>query len=783
MSLEAALYELTGAGLVACAAGLGLSVPAGAVQSGDAFIGYLSQRGSWGEINRLIEELKRDIVEDARGALTSEADLERQIAEAITCLEEVRPEADLLRSVLTSPPGNLGSPAPAATGPIEPAARIAGQVIARAAAAHPPHLHVVTVQNPTAGPSLGAQRLLHRLFARLLRDPSVIVGLGPVLQDYLAMTSRPVVDPAAAQAPAPVQAPLPVQAQMAPAFASLMSAAAPLGTPRQPAIAALHKPAVPATPGLAARLGVGEAYAGALEATGVVESVERIRAARGLSDGVFSRFLRTLESQACPPGAVPHRLDEMAAGLASLIAALAKPSNEDAETRRMKGEAARELAAGNLEGAMRSLKGVRRSLREGRRRIEERLREDILMLHQQMAGEAGIIARQAEMELTRRDYAAAAELFAEARDNLPGGEAQSAWLYAMRQGEALFRLGDEFEDTRALAESARAYGACLAMTRREEAPRNWVAAQCGIGLAHLRLAERSPDADALARAIEAWRAALSVLVDLAPDEAGQTHVARRHLARALVLLGEHAATADALLEAAEIYRTMIATLAPENSAFDRAEAQASLASTLLLIDERQDEAGSDGRQLTEALSALEAALAVYTRATTPSEWSAASMNKGNSLLALGDREHSLARYEAAAMAFEQALSVQSRETSPTNWGLIQTSLGNAHAAVGEQARDAFRLEKAATAYRQALEVLHGPDQAMRRAIAQLNLGTVLARLAIAGDVRLRLEAMTVMLSALETFKERQASAYASIAELNLRNLHAASGTAPQAKAS
>ena len=31
--MEAALYELTGAGLVACAAGLGLAVPSGAVRA------------------------------------------------------------------------------------------------------------------------------------------------------------------------------------------------------------------------------------------------------------------------------------------------------------------------------------------------------------------------------------------------------------------------------------------------------------------------------------------------------------------------------------------------------------------------------------------------------------------------------------------------------------------------------------------------------------------------------------------------------------------------------
>ena len=487
----------------------------------------------------------------------------------------------------------------------------------------------------------------------------------------------------------------------------------------------------------------------------------------------------------------------MAAWLEGLIAVLTKASNEDAGTRRFKSEAASALADGDLEGAVSRLKTVRRTIREGRRRIEERLREDILLLNQQMAGEANVIARQAEMELTRRDYAAAAELFAEARDSLPASEVQASWLYAMRQGEALFRLGDEFDDAQALAESVRAYGASLAMTGREEAPRNWVAAQCGIALAHLRIGERQLDAGALRTSIEAWRAALAMLEPL--DEPAQKLVSQRHLARALALLGERESATDALAEAVQLYRALTVAIPRAISSFDWAEAQMGLASTLLTLDERTEPASEMPAlpaALTDAVTALDAALTVYTRAAHPSEWSTARMNMGNALLSLGEqgpRDQSLARYGDAVVCFEDALAVQLRDTAPGNWALIQTNRANALAAIGELARDPAHLEAAATAYRQALDVLTAPEDAMRRAIAGLNLGTVLVRLAETREPRRHwMEAMAVMLSALETFKARKADAFVRIAEVNLRNLHRASNGAvsntdavhamPQAKA-
>jgi tetratricopeptide (TPR) repeat protein len=772
VALEAALYELTGAGLVACAAGLGLAVPRGAVRSGDAFIGFLSQRGAWSEVNRLVQELKRDVIEAAAHASIPADSLAAQAAEAVALLEQVRPRADLLQAALS----REGA---------APADQFVTQILdALTSQAH----------EATAGANPHVLLMLRRLFARLLREPHLITALGPALQEYLAITLPP--HAAAGPASASKTGDVLHQPVMPPRSSPPATPLADVALVPSPEIrgsefhsikvSAAHgnsraRVPAPAVVQLMALHSLGEPFAVGLVGAGVVEALDQIGLTRSLTPGVFSRFLRTLEAQACPPATAPLRLSEMAVWLEGLVATLTKPSNEDAETRRLKSEAAQALQRGDWETAVQMLKNARRTVREGRRRIEERLREDILQLNQQMSSEAGIIARQAEMELTRRDYAAAAELFAEARDSLPGGEIQSAWLFAMRQGEALFRLGDEFDDAAALEQSVLVHASCLGMTSRDEAPRNWAAAQCGMALAHLRLAERAGDETALRSSIEAWRAALGVLGSL--DEPGQTLVSQQHLARALVVLGESAndtaAIATALGEALDVYRAIGAAISRDRLPLDWAHAQMNIASTLLTLDERAD-SGSTDAALTEAMTALDGALTIYSRSQHPVEWSTARMNKGNVYLALGDREQSLPRYGDAVACFEDALGVQSRETSPGSWALVQTNLANALAAIGEKARDPLCLDAAAQAYRQALAVLTGPGDAMRRAIAELNLGTVLVRLAEHHEPqRHRSEAMSVMVCALETFKARNATAFASIAEVNLRNLHKATAGSAQ----
>ena len=243
------------------------------------------------------------------------------------------------------------------------------------------------------------------------------------------------------------------------------------------------------------------------------------------------------------------------------------------------------------------------------------------------------------MELTRRDYASAAELFAEARDSLPGSEIQAAWLYGMRQGEALFRLGDEFDDSHALREAARAYAGCLAMTGRDEMPKNWAAAQCGLALAHQRLAERETEtgipqhgdrgvADGAGRSGDARRARPDAGQPAASGgRAGSGGRARwrQHECSDGAERGGGAVSGDRGSRSARAFAPRLGRGADGVGQH---------------VAEPRRAHGTAGRRslLANAVTALEAASSVYDREQHPVEWSQARMALGNAYLAIGERE-------------------------------------------------------------------------------------------------------------------------------------------------
>jgi tetratricopeptide (TPR) repeat protein len=719
MSLEESLYELVGASLVACAAGLDIEVPAGAIRAGDAFVGYLSQRGQWGETNRIVEEMKREALvdRDQRGIVHETTTHHARSLAAV--LEAYRPPADLLRTALEA---TNAARTGTTNGHGSYASRIAEDVLHRAGMAG--------VLQASGLEASVCQLLLTRSLGRLLADPAFVIGLHGTFRDYFASafapgkpgsigitrTSTAAVAAAAAPSPAPAMA------------------------------------AEPPSPALRARLAA-------------------IKERHKLTDAAFERFLKLLSGQRVAARDLPLRLEEMALWLATLLDALRKPANDDHETRRLKAEAAAALAAGDFETAMRLLKQVRRQVREGRRRIEARLREEVMSLDAQMVEEAAATARLAEMELARRDYASAADLFGEAQDGLPRSDRQGIWLYAMRQGEALFRLGDEHGEDGALAEAVRVYGNAQKLTAKTDAPRNWAAAQCGIGLAHFRLGERNGDTGQLRQAVAAWRDAIEALGE--QKDAAQRAVTAGRLAQALTLIGEREGGIAWTAQAADAYRMALEGLAREAAPAEWTQAQMGLGAALLALEDHEAKADG-GARLGEAMAALSEALTVLSREDQPHDWALTQLNLGNALLTAGEREGRLARLGEAVLAFHEALQVFTREAAPAHWAAGQTSLANAFATLGERQNDPKRLEAAATAYGKALMAIDADQNPLQWAITQMNLGTVLVRLGEHGAPEQHWpRAMTVMSAALERFDRQGADAFAEIARRNLHNLRRA----------
>ena len=311
----------------------------------------------------------------------------------------------------------------------------------------------------------------------------------------------------------------------------------------------------------------------------------------------------------------------------------------------------------------------------------------------QMSGAAKSTATEADVALTERHYAQAAELFAQAAGYVPPGQANERLGYVDRQAEALFRLGDERGDNRALQSSIELYRRILEGWTRDRAPLDWVRVQNALGMALSDFGDREMSTIRLEEAVAAYRAAL--------EETVRDRLPLRW-----------------------------------------ATIQNNLGVTLSRLGERE----SGTARLEEAAAAHRAALEEWTRERVPQQWAMAQMNLGAALWKLGERESGTTRLEGAVAAYRAALEEWTRDRVPQQWAMVQMNLGNALRALGEREGGVTRLEEAVAAYRAVLEEVRQDHVPLQWALAQMNLGTVLFRL---GE---RANGMAQLQSAIEAFR-------------------------------
>ena len=515
-----------------------------------------------------------------------------------------------------------------------------------------------------------------------------------------------------------------------------------------------------------AGFGLPEPLTHHLAAAGGTVLLADLRERYGLSEKAIAAILALLDRQSVKPGDLVVRLEELAAWLGDIKAQLSKPSNEDAEVRRLKSKAASALADGDFEAASDILKQVRREVREARRRIEERMSDEVAALKVQMNEEARATARLAELALAGQDYATAADLFGEAALSLPTVDRDGAWRLSLQRAEALVRLGEATESLAALSDAIAAFGQLLRGSADGSNPKGL--AQASLGLAHaLALSGRRESGTArLKDAIAAYRKAIS-LFNPANDLKSWT-LAQLRLAQTLVIAGEREQAPAILHEAAQAFRDALKDIKPDRAA-DLATAQMGLGNVLLTLEEK--EPGTP--LLVEAAAAYTAALAVLSRTADASLWAEAQMNLGLARLGLGEQESGTERLEAAVESFRSALEVSTRAAAPEKWAPLQLNLGNALAALGDRKPGSTeQLDDAIRAYNAALEVFNRETEPMKWAIAQMNLGTALVRIGDHRDKRRNwLAAAGALVPALEVFEQHGATAYADVTRRNLRRFN------------
>lgn len=123
-------------------------------------------------------------------------------------------------------------------------------------------------------------------------------------------------------------------------------------------------------------------------------------------------------------------------------------------------------------------------------------------------------------------------------------------------------------------------------------------------------------------------------------------------------------TRNNLLGAIEIYHRALGLAGREQSPHDWATTKHHLGNALLLLGERDKDAG----MLQELVEAFLAALEEWTRDRAPREWAKAQNNLGHALQLLGEQEDDKERLRQAAEADRAALAACSRDAAPFDWG-------------------------------------------------------------------------------------------------------------------
>ncbi len=369
-------------------------------------------------------------------------------------------------------------------------------------------------------------------------------------------------------------------------------------------------------------------------ATGpLIDRITEISKTLGVTVDAAKTLLKIVGEDAnIPDDKLAEALTKVAGDYNRLQTQVAALNPDNAIARQLVDEAKPEIDAGRFDRARELLRQATQAqiaAAQEARKLKEQAQaaEDA-----QMLGAAGSTATEGDVALTERRYKEAAELFGQAASYVPSGHSSERGGYLLRQGDALYRHGDERGDNAALRSAIDVFGHALAEYPRSQAPLEWAATQNNLGKALERLGERVSGTARLEEAVAAFRAALEE-------------------------------------------RTR------ERVPLDWARTQMGLGTALRALGERE----SGTARLEEAVAACRAALEERTRERVPLDWAATQMGLGTALQTLGARESGTARLEEAVAAYRAALEEWTREATPHWHDIAQADLARC-LAILEQRR-------------------------------------------------------------------------------------------------
>ncbi len=205
--------------------------------------------------------------------------------------------------------------------------------------------------------------------------------------------------------------------------------------------------------------------------------------------------------------------------------------------------------------------------------------------------------------------------------------------------------------------------------------------------------------------------------------------------RELTKLVEPSEKAEVLREAVSCHEHALGIYTSDQSAVERAATLRNKGIALEHLAEAMDNSGQIKSELLhESIACYDAALTVYTRDSSPTDWAATLSYRGNALLDLSElaqppQEESL---NEAITCYDAALTVYALESAPTDWAAIKGSKGNVLKLLGEIKVGEERTEKlqaALTCYNDALEGYTRVKKPVDWALLQSSKGAIFRRLA------------------------------------------------------
>ncbi len=340
---------------------------------------------------------------------------------------------------------------------------------------------------------------------------------------------------------------------------------------------------------------------------------------------------------------------------------------------------------------------------------------------------------------------------------LAAPDASQPEIAALIKGAREAAQAGRYEEAKAILTKASVAAETKAQSTPADAPKLFsLAATARAGLGQIALI-RSDDHEASIY----FEAALRLLPETDTEARYRNGEA---LAHALYLQGRDKDDTNALIEAIDRYRALLAANAGGATPAGTAQLRHNLGDALLRLGSRNGEV----ERLKDAAAMFRGTIEAFPRARYPLDWARAQQDLGAALFRLGLAVNSTARLEEAVTAFRESLKERTRTHAPLEWAVLQSSIGTALWSLGAREEGAERFEAAVAAYREGLKPISRDHTPLDWAARQNNLGAALISLAERkSSVRDLQDAVTAFHNSLEAYQDESATYYISGVRDNL----------------